>query len=149
MESQVEQLRAVLIALPGGKLMLPNTTVSEIVTYAAPEAVDGKPNWYLGAIRWKGYRLPLVSFSAMAGWDQRESVAGAKVAILKGLSGETRLPYFALLTQGFPRLVNIASDQLIDDPEHASEFYSSAYLDNDAVAIPNLEAIERLIRDNL
>ena len=149
MESQVEQLRAVLIALPGGKLMLPNTTVSEIVTYAAPEAVDGKPNWYLGAIRWKGYRLPLVSFSAMAGWDPRESVAGAKVAILKGLSGETRLPYFALLTQGFPRLVNIASDQLIDDPEHTSVFFSSAYLDNDAVAVPNLEAVERLILERL
>ena len=149
MESQVEQLRAVLIALPGGKLMLPNTTVSEIVTYAAPEAVEDKPDWYLGAIRWKGYRLPLVSFSAMAGWEPRESVAGAKVAILKGLSGEARLPYFALLTQGFPRLVNIGSDQLIDDPEHASEFYGSAYLDNDAVAVPNLEAVERLIRDNL
>lgn len=149
METQVEQLRAVLIALPGGKLMLPNTTVSEIVTYAAPEAVEDKPDWYLGAIRWKGYRLPLVSFSAMAGWEPRESVAGAKIAILKGLSGESRLPYFALLTQGFPRLVNIASDQLIDDPEHASAYFSSAYLDNDAIAVPNLEAVERLILELL
>ncbi len=149
MESQVEQLRAVLIALPGGKLLLPNTTVSEIVTYAVPEAVEEKPDWYLGAIRWKGYRLPLVSFSAMAGWEPREAVAGAKIAILKGLSGEGRLPYFALMTQGFPRLVNISSDLLIDDPEHASPLFSSAFLDREAVAVPDLEAVERQIIERL
>lgn len=149
METQVEQMRTVLMALPGGKLMLPNTTVSEIITYAAPEAVEGKPEWFLGVIRWKGYRLPLISFSAMAGWSPRESVAGAKIAVLKGLSGETKLPYFAILTSGFPRLVNIASDHLIDDPEHASTYYYSAYLDGDAVSIPNLETVEATIRDAL
>jgi len=134
METQVEQMRAVLMALPGGKLMLPNTTVSEIITYAAPEAVEGKPDWFLGVI---------------PGWTPRESVAGAKIAILKALSGENRLPYFAILTQGFPRLVNIASDHLIDDPEHASEYFYSAYLDGDAVSIPNLETVEATIRDAL
>jgi chemosensory pili system protein ChpC len=149
METQVEQMRAVLMALPGGKLMLPNTTVSEIITYAAPEAVEGKPEWFLGVIHWKGYRFPLVSFSAMAGWTPRESVADAKIAVLKALSGEKRLPYFAILTSGFPRLVNIASDHLIDDPEHANEYYYSAYLDGDGVSIPNLETIEATIRDAL
>ena len=149
METQVEQMRAVLMALPRGKLMLPNTTVSEIMTYAAPEAVEGKPEWFLGLIHWKGYRLPLVSFSAMAGWTPRESVADAKIAVLKALSGEKRLPYFAILTSGFPRLVNIASDHLIDDPEHANEYYYSAYLDDDGVSIPNLETIEATIRDAL
>ena len=149
METQVEQMRAVLMALPGGKLMLPNTTVSEIITYAAPEAVEGKPEWFLGVIHWKGYRFPLVSFSAMAGWTPRESVADAKIAVLKALSGEKRLPYFAILTSGFPRLVNIASDHLIDDPEHANEYYYTAYLDGEGVSIPNLETIESTIRDAL
>lgn len=149
METQVEQMRAVLMALPRGKLMLPNTTVSEIMTYAAPEAVEGKPEWFLGVIHWKGYCLPLVSFSAMAGWTPRESVTDAKIAVLKALSGEKRLPYFAILTSGFPRLVNIASDHLIDDPEHANEYYYSAYLDGDGVSIPNLETIESTIRDAL
>lgn len=149
MDNQIEQMRGVLITVPGGKLLLPNTTVSEIITFASPEAVSDKPDWYMGAIRWKGYRLPLVSFSGMVGWHRAEAAAGSKVAILKALSGDGKLPYFALLTQGFPRLVNISSDQLIDDPEHGSEFYYSAYLDNDAVTIPNLEIVERQIRENL
>ncbi len=59
------------------------------------------------------------------------------------------MPYFALITQGFPRLVNISSERLVDDLEHASEYYYSAYLDNDAVSVPNLEAIERQIIEQL
>ena len=73
----------------------------------------------------------------------------AKVAVLKGLSGDAKLPYYALLTQGFPRLVNISSEHLIDDPEHTNALFFTAYLDNDAVTVPNLETFEQHIRDQL
>ena len=149
MDSQTEQMRGILITVPGGKLLLPNAAVSEIITFATPESVEGKPQWFLGALRWKGYRLPLISFSAMAGWSQPETLVGSKVAILKGLSGDSKLPYFAVLTQGFPRLVNINAEHLIDDPEHASALFFTAYLDNDAVTVPNLETLEQQIRDQL
>ena len=149
MDSQSEQMRGILITVPGGKLLLPNATVSEIITFAAPESVEDKPDWYLGALRWKGYRLPLVSFSAMAGWSSGESHSGSKVAVLKGLSGDAKLPYYAVLTQGFPRLVNISSEHLIDDPEHTNALFFTAYLDNDAVTVPNLETFEQHIRDQL
>lgn len=149
MESNnLEQMRGVLITLPGGKVLLPNTTVSEIISYIAPESVNGKPEWYLGAIRWKGYRLPLVSYSTLVGWQQAaESSSGAKIAILKALSGESKMPYYAILTQGFPRLVNIASNQLLDDTEHDSGLYYSAYLNDEAVSVPDLERVEKLINE--
>jgi len=149
MDNKTEQMRGILITVPGGKLLLPNATVSEIITFAAPESVENKPEWYLGALRWKGYRLPLISFSNMVGWSQGESHSGSKVAILKGLSGDRKLPYFAMLTQGFPRLVNINSEHLIDDPEHTNALFYTAYLDNDAVTVPNLEAFEQQILEQL
>jgi chemosensory pili system protein ChpC len=75
-------------------------------------------------------------------------VKGAKIAILKALSGESKMPYFAIATQGFPRLVNISSDQLLDDAEHNSDLYFSAYLNDEAVTVPDLENMEQLIREN-
>jgi chemosensory pili system protein ChpC len=149
MEKQIEQMRGVLITMQGGKLLLPNTAVSEIISYLPPETVEDKPSWFLGAIRWKGYRLPLIAFSKMAQWNEQTTTAGSKVAIVKALSGHERLPYFAFLTAGFPRLVNISSDQLIDDPEHESEYYYSANLDSDTISIPNLEKIEQLILEHI
>ena len=148
MENQSQQMRGVLISLQGGKILLPNTTVSEIITFITPEAVENKPDWYIGAMRWKGYRLPLVSYSLMIG-EKLEPVSGAKVAILKALSGDIKMPYYAVMTQGFPRLVNIASDQLLDDTEHASEYFYSAYLNEDVVRVPKLERVEEKIREYL
>jgi chemosensory pili system protein ChpC len=139
MDNHVEQMRGVLISLPGGKLLLPNTNVSEIISYISPESVNDKPDWYLGTIRWKGYRLPLISFSMMVGWQTTESIKGAKIAILKALASESKMPYFAILTQGFPRLVNITSEQLLDDAEHNSEYYFSAYLNMKRSVFRNLK----------
>ena len=39
---------------------------------------------------------------------------GSKVIVLKALGGDAKLPYFALLTQGFPRLVTVSRDTLLD-----------------------------------
>lgn len=148
MDNQSQQMRGVLISLQGGKILLPNTTVSEIITFITPEAVENKPNWFIGAMRWKGYRLPLISYSLMTG-EQQEPVSGAKVAILKALSGDLKMPYYAVMTQGFPRLVNIASDQLIDDTEHTDEYFYTAYLNEESVRIPKLERVEETIREHL
>lgn len=148
MESHSEQMRGVLISLQGGKMLLPNTTVSEIISYITPESVADKPVWYLGAIRWKGYRLPLVAPSVMFEWQPAVEIKGAKIAILKALSGESKMPYFAIVTQGFPRLVNISSDSLLDDAEHNGELYFSVYLNDEAVTVPNLENIEQQIRQH-
>jgi chemosensory pili system protein ChpC len=148
METQTEQMRGVLITLQGGKVLLPNTTVSEIISYVAPETVKDKPEWYLGAIRWKGYRLPLVSLSALMGWPGSASSGTAKISILKALSGETKMPYYAILTLGFPRLVNVAADQLLDDNEHNSEYSHSAFLNDESVSVPDLDNVEKLIREH-
>jgi chemosensory pili system protein ChpC len=109
--------------------------------------VNDKPEWYLGAIRWKGYRLPLVSLSGLVGWLGPATSSGSKIAILKALSGDSKMPYYAILTQGFPRLVNIASNQLLDDAEHDSDLYYSAYLNDESVAVPDLEKVEKLISE--
>lgn len=148
MENQLQQIRGVLISVPDGKILLPNTTVCEIITYITPEPVENKPDWYIGAMRWKGYRLPLVSYSLIAGLN-KESLSGAKVAILKALSGDTKMPYYAILTQGFPRLVNIEANQILDDKESSAEFYYSAYLENDSVTVPKLDKVEEVIREHL
>lgn len=148
MDNQTQQIRGVLISVPDGKILLPNTTVCEIITFTTPEPVENKPDWYIGAMRWKGYRLPLVSYSLIAGLN-KESLTGAKVAILKALSGDVKMPYYAILTQGFPRLVNIESNQILDDKENSAEMYYSAYLDNDSITVPKLDRIEEVIREHL
>jgi chemosensory pili system protein ChpC len=148
MNAQQNDIRGVMITVTNGRVLLPNATVSEVITFAEPEPVDNAPNWLLGRIRWRGWRLPLVSFARLAGYADREGELGAKVVVLKALGGNPKLPYFALLTQGFPRLVTVAADSLVvsDDQEApVAGVLTPVMLRDDPAVIPDLGQIEELI----
>ena len=141
-------IRGVLISVSQGRLLLPNASVAEVITFSEPEPVENAPEWMLGQIRWRGWRLPLLSFSRFAGWSEEEASTGAKVVVLKALGGNPKLPYFAMLSQGFPRLVTVAYDALQDShsvKELPLGIHSLVTLNGDPAAVPDLMSLELLI----
>ncbi|MEM1090624.1 MAG: chemotaxis protein CheW [Pseudomonadota bacterium] len=138
-------IRGVMIPLTDAKILLPNASVSEVITYGDPQPVADAPEWVLGTITWRGWRIPLVSFSLMAGQAVNENTSGAKVAILKALGGSASMPYMALLAQGFPRLTTITEENLLlegnqeDLPEGVSHVVS---VNDEAAFVPDLDGIE-------
>lgn len=154
MNTPLVDIRGVLIRVGSTQLLLPNATISEVLSYSPPEPVDGAPDWLLGRMRWRGWRLPLVAFPVLSGQGGEEADLGSKVVVLKALGGDARLPFFALLTQGFPRLVTIAADALLDDSDgdgDALPFAVSARvrLNDDVAHIPDIDLIERVVREAL
>jgi chemosensory pili system protein ChpC len=152
-DSRQADIRGVAIAVTGGRLLLPNATIAEVITYSDPEPVPGAPGWLLGRIRWRGWKLPIVSFARMAGFSEVEGERGSKVAVLKALSGNPRLPYFAMLTQGFPRLTTVSAEALLIDAEAGESLpegvLSQVTLRDEPASIPDLGRIEQLIADAL
>jgi chemosensory pili system protein ChpC len=147
MSAPDRDIRGVLITVPQGRLLLPNASVAEVITFSDPEAIDGAPDWMLGNIRWRGWRLPLLSFSRLAGWSQETGQIGAKVVVLKALGGNPKLPYFAVLSQGFPRLVTVSRAALAEqgDGDDIDAIHSRVMLNDDAAIVPDLAAIEAQI----
>lgn len=154
-DARQADIRGVTIAVTGGRLLLPNATIAEVITYSDPEPVPGAPGWLLGRIRWRGWKLPIVSFARLAGFSETEGERGSKVAVLKALSGNPRLPYFAMLTQGFPRLTTVSAHALLVDAEANADaslpegVLSQVRLRDEAASIPDLTRIEQLIADAL
>ena len=156
MNPEQNDIRGVMITVTGGRVLLPNATISEVITFALPEPVPNAPNWLLGRIRWRGWRLPLISFARLAGYAEQEGELGAKVVVLKALGGNPKLPFFALLTQGFPRLVTVQHDAVLVDAEADADLpaprpgvLTPVLLRDDPAVIPDLAQIETLIADAL
>jgi len=143
-------IRGVLIQIAGGRLLLPNATIAEVLSYAEPDAVAGAPDWLLGRIRWRGWQLPLIAFGRFSGLANERGGLGSKVLVLRALGGSTpvegrRTPYFALLTQGFPRLVTVSRDTLMTVDDHnalPNGVQARVLLNEDAAFLPDLGAIE-------
>lgn len=149
MNDTQHDIRGVLISVTGGRLLLPNAGVAEVITYSEPEIVEHEPAWLLGRVRWRGWRLPLLSFSRLAEWSESdEGQLGAKVAVLKALGGNPKLPFFAILSQGFPRLVTVSQNLLSEVHDIKSlplGAHSRVVLNDDAAVIPDLLSIELLL----
>ena len=141
-------IRGVLIQLAGARLLLPNATIAEVLSYAPPEPVEAAPDWLLGKIRWRGWQLPLVAFAELAGVGKEPAGLGSKVVVLKALGGNAKAPYFAILSQGFPRLVTVAEQGLVADPDSAAlplGVHSRVIMNEDTAFVPDLGAVEALI----
>ena len=145
-------IRGVLIQVADARLLLPNATIAEVLSYADPDPVENAPDWLLGRMRWRGWQLPLVSFSRFTGIADERGGLGSKVIVLKALGGDSKHPFFALLTQGFPRLVTVTEGTLSaesDDGTVPEGVLARVRLNENDALLPDLNAIEDRINEAL
>ncbi|MEO5962825.1 MAG: chemotaxis protein CheW [Thermomonas sp.] len=146
-------IRGVLIQVADAKLLLPNATIAEVLSYADPEPVTDAPDWLLGRIRWRGWQLPLVAFSRFTGMASNEQGGlGSKVIVLKALGGDAKRPFFAVLTQGFPRLVTVTDTALesnTSDEMVPEGVLAKVRLNEDDALVPDLATLETRIGEAL
>lgn len=141
-------IRGVLIQVAGARLLLPNATIAEVLAYAPPEPVEAAPDWLLGKMRWRGWQLPLIAFAQLSGLAEEHAGLGSKVVVLKAVGGNAKAPYFAILTQGFPRLVTVSHDGLALDGEGDAlpqAVHARVLHNENAAYVPDLEAVEAMI----
>ena len=152
-DHQTHDVRGVLIQIAGGRLLLPNATIAEVLSFADPDPVANTPDWLLGRIRWRGWQLPLIAFSRLSGIAEEKGGLGSKVIVLKALGGDAKTPYFALLTQGFPRLVTVSEDTVVadggDDDLLPAGVQARVMLNEDNALLPDLERVEAMIGEAL
>ncbi|HZX81309.1 MAG TPA: chemotaxis protein CheW [Lysobacter sp.] len=143
-------IRGVLIQVGGGRLLLPNATIAEVLSYAEPEADGSGMDWMLGKFRWRGWQLPLIAFSRLAGIGDDTPGLGSKVTVLKALGGDLRTPFFAIVTQGFPRLVTVSRSALSVESQDLplpSGVQAYVRLNDEPALLPDLIQVEQRLRE--
>lgn len=151
--STVNEVRGVLIQVAGYPLLLPNAATVEVLSYGEPERIEHAPDWLLGRIRWRGWRLPLIAFSSLSGAQPDRPGVGSKVVVLKALGGDPSFSYFALVAQGFPRLVTVSRDNMVADTQYGETLpdvvRARVVFNYDVALVPDLDAAERRIAEAL
>lgn len=145
-------IRGVLINIGPARLLLPNASVAEVISFSPPEPIAHAPAWLLGGMRWRGWRVPVLSMASVMGAVQPPTALGAKVSVLKALGGNQRLPYFAVVSQGFPRLVTVSRERLLDDADSTdlpNGIQARVVLGEDAAMVPDLLLVEAMIDEAL
>lgn len=154
MQPLPKDIRALMIAVANGRVLVPNALVSEIITAASPEPIAGAPVWIRGRVSWRGWRVPLFSLSLLADLADAEPTLNTKITVLKALGGNPRMPFIAMTCIGFPRLTTVSSEELLPTGRTASSsgrvgVLMEVLLREDRAILPDLPTIESLIVDAL
>lgn len=143
------KVRSQLIPLAGVSLVLPNPCIAEVIGYQEPQPVDGAPDWLLGFIHWRGVRIPLISFEAADGGSPPTVDRRSRIVVLNGIGGEEDLPFFGIVAQGIPRLMQLdtATISAIAQPDinHPLALQHTLVQDQEAI-IPDQDRLEGMIR---
>lgn len=148
MESKV---RSQLISLAGLNLVLPTTSIAEVIGYTDPQPSEGGPDWLLGFTEWRGVRIPLISFEAANGGTPAKPDRRSRIVVLNGIGGDEQLPFFGMVVQGIPRLMQLDTTSIsaIAPPEttHPLALQHTLVQEQEAV-IPNQDKLENMLKQH-
>ena len=128
------------------QLLLPNVSVAEVVGYQQPIKSIDSPEHFLGIVRWRGIDIPVISYEIANGQKAGKKASNARIAVINSIGdNHEKLPFFAIVTQGIPRLVKVSND-LIKKSKKKMGAADAAIVkvDGEEAVIPNIAYLETL-----
>lgn len=141
------RVHSLLIPIENENLLLPNENVAEVVQFKQPDVMKGAPEWFLGFMPWREMRVPLIGFEVLLG-QPKPSMKGIKwVIVMNALGGKTDLPFFCVLVQGKPKLIQVDDSIVTPNAEKQHKaVLSYVHVHGDPALIPDPDYIESMIR---
>lgn len=142
------EIRCILAPLTNGQLLLPNSTIAEVMAFTQPEPFRQGPPWLLGELAWQGWQVPIVCFERIAEKNQRSAVTPrSRILIIKTLGESTQVNYIGLLIQGLPRLTRVTAETLEEKQsgDLPEVLFSRIGIDDQEALIPELGALTLVV----
>ncbi len=141
-----EQLHAVLVALEGDTLLLPNSAVLEVVSREAIEPIPSAPPWLLGQVAWSGLPVPVIRLEGLNGEDAVTDGRRARIVVLQSLGQRWPMARFAVLAQGYPHLVTLnraaMAPMKLRDTDRPDLVLARVRIASQETWVPDLETVE-------
>ncbi len=140
MAKNTGQISSLFIPVTHTNLLLPNAAVAEIIDYVPPEPASGAPSWFLGHVQWRGVRLPVISYDLINGQEAGTLSSRARIAVINSIGEQHQaLPFFALVSQGIPRLVKVQEEEIAEQEQDGGPADQMLVrVSGEEAAIPNL-----------
>ncbi len=144
LEQGVTEIASLLLPISGVKLLLPTTSVAEVVPYVSPVKDREGPGWYLGDFLWRELEVPVISLELFNGDEFNGPQARSRLAVLNNTGVSEKLPFIAIVSQNFPRLTRVKEDEISErESEAKAGNLMAVSASGEPAVIPNVAAVER------
>ena len=108
-------IRGVIVPLHEMSIIMPNAAIAEVINYVEYEKIEQSPDWFLGFIDWRGTKIALCSFEAITGCERATKSDLSRIIVINRLQNTEKVAFYALLTQGIPRLTKVSRGEIIEE----------------------------------
>jgi len=136
-------VRCMLLPLSSINLLIPNSTVAEIVGYSSPSPLAGSSAWFPGVVLWRGVYVPVVKVEEMCAIETAAVSTRSRFAMLYNPNKDDDLPYLGIHIQDIPRAYLAEVENMESGSDDGLSQYLLSRVDEDDVSrfIPNLDKI--------
>ncbi len=137
------ELSCVVIPLQNSQLLMPSVCIAEILPWRRIRPVPEAPDWCLGELGWRGEAVPVIRFERLSQPQANVPTSGRCLVVMNRTQGGGAIPFYALATEGLPRLVQLAeADVVAADDRPGKAIATAVRLGTESAWIPDLAYIE-------
>jgi len=140
-------LRGVLLPMQNSQLLLPNVTVSEVISYRETDEIANAPDWLVGSITWRQRKVPVVAFEYFL--ENKIGTPGyrARIALCHNITEKPKMPFVGIICNSIPKLARVSEETI--EENHLNELLPEMTLkhfsyNDEETWIPDLELLSEL-----
>ena len=141
-----DDLNCVVLPMGQSGLLVPSVCVAEILPWRRIRDIDGTPDWFLGVMNWRGGSIPVLRFENLNGATEKPSNECECVAVMNRSQSTQGLAFYALATDGLPRMMQVGEQDVSSDQAEQTELGAAAAaavtLGREHLLIPRLDYVE-------
>jgi chemosensory pili system protein ChpC len=147
--AQAQFIHCMLIPLQKHYLLLPNSTITEVIPKATINSSSTKTTPWLEWVDWQQKSLAVVDLETLLAQDVETVYPANKLCIIEGINTEADIGFYAIPCTGSPQLITLNASALkMTHDQNASEFlYCQIKIGNKVAFIPHLDNLELAIKN--
>ncbi|WP_457675125.1 chemotaxis protein CheW [Thiolapillus sp.] len=146
-----DDLQGLLIPQRQTPLLLPVSTVIEILGYREIMDAESGAGWLLGRFSWRNLTLPLISMERLLGVEREETRGRKRIIVVHVFSDRLDAPFVGIEATGMPRMVKLNEENLatVEGEEWPADWPVSHKVRVQEVEalIPDLDRLGELVAD--
>ncbi len=146
-DSTTDFIPCMLIPLRQHYLLLPNTTIAEVIPMPRITPETDMPKYCLGQYQWHSQNLAIIDLESLVEQNEQQGNAANKLCVLYSINTNNKLQAYALPCYGAPQLIHLNETalKLVEDGTVESEFlHCRTHIGNKVAYIPNLDKLEEI-----
>lgn len=143
-DNTTDFIPCMLIPLKQHYLLLPNSTIAEVIPMPRLNPITDKPNFWVGQCEWHSRILDVINLESLVENTDSDISDANKLCVVHGINDSADIGVYALPCYGVPQLIHLNESALrpAENRQESDYLHYQIQVGNKVAYIPNLDSIE-------